>query len=945
MNKLLFSLIILISFLLISCEDDSIKDKCTIETCTQEYKECKDDQCVFKDGYCEQNYDCIGENIYCDSSTHKCIEENSDKCLNISCEEWQECDQSDGLCKVKTDRCGNNGNCKENQYCDRTIHECKESTNICDGVTCSNHGNCTDSGGVAKCDCNENYHLVNKVECISNKKNVSCIDNAPDNAKSNIVDVEVLWVNNSWETASDCSWVCNPDYTKDGDNCVITDKCANVTCGDNSSCELVNSEATCVCDLDYHKENDECLYDAKEISCIPNNIPDNAHSIIEDVVVLWIDNSWEVADNCSWVCDANYTKDGDHCVITDRCANVTCGDNSSCELVNDETICVCDLDYHKENDECLYDAKEISCIDSAPNNAHSIIEDVVVLWIDNSWEVADDCSWVCDADYTKDGDICVITDKCANVSCEDNSSCEVSNNETICVCNEDYHRENDECLYDAKEVPCIDNAPDNAHSIIEDVMIEWVNNRWEIVDSCEWICNTDYTKDGDICVPIDKCANASCEEWQECNSENGNCELKNGRCETADNCEVNQVCTEHSCVDSICNSDGDDYSSANNNYGGFYNSFNYPNTKAFAALSSDGSITAWGDRDSGGSGAPTDNGYIKIYSAFSAFAALKSDGSITAWGNDIYNGAPTDNGYIRIYSASDAFAALKSDGSITAWGGIGGSGEPTDNGYVRIYSNSAAFAALKEDGSITAWGIGYRGGEGEPTDNGYTTVVGTSFNFAALKSDGSIKAWGDNSDYNISRTPTDSGYTQLASTDARFAALKENGSVTIWGNASSTIIDNGGYTKLFANYSYFAALKEDGSIKAWGMSNVPTDNGYIKIYATHDGFAAIKADGSISSWGYYGVEPPTDNGYTKIYSNRYAFAALKEDGSITTWGSSSYGGSGAPTDNGYVKIYSTKESFAAIKEDGSISVWGNSSTGGAYAPSGTGYKIPYGGCN
>jgi hypothetical protein len=42
----------------------------------------------------------------------------------------------------------------------------------------------------------------------------------------------------------------------------------------------------------------------------------------------------------------------------------------------------------------------------------------------------------------------------------------------------------------------------------------------------------------------------------------------------------------------------------------------------------DGSITAWGASGSGGSGAPSDNGYTKIYSTEFAFAALKADGSI-----------------------------------------------------------------------------------------------------------------------------------------------------------------------------------------------------------------------------------------------------------------------------------------------------------------------------
>jgi hypothetical protein len=54
---------------------------------------------------------------------------------------------------------------------------------------------------------------------------------------------------------------------------------------------------------------------------------------------------------------------------------------------------------------------------------------------------------------------------------------------------------------------------------------------------------------------------------------------------------------------------------------------------AFAALKADGSITVWGNSFSGGTSAPTDKGYTKIYSNEYAFAALKADGSITTWGS------------------------------------------------------------------------------------------------------------------------------------------------------------------------------------------------------------------------------------------------------------------------------------------------------------------------
>jgi hypothetical protein len=49
---------------------------------------------------------------------------------------------------------------------------------------------------------------------------------------------------------------------------------------------------------------------------------------------------------------------------------------------------------------------------------------------------------------------------------------------------------------------------------------------------------------------------------------------------------------------------------------------------AFATLKTNGSITAWGDSDSGGAGAPSGTGYTKIYSTGNAFAALKTNGSV-----------------------------------------------------------------------------------------------------------------------------------------------------------------------------------------------------------------------------------------------------------------------------------------------------------------------------
>ena len=397
-----------------------------------------------------------------------------------------------------------------------------------------------------------------------------------------------------------------------------------------------------------------------------------------------------------------------------------------------------------------------------------------------------------------------------------------------------------------------------------------------------------------------------------------------------------------------------DYSAAQNQYGGFFNAPNIPNSAVFAALKSDGSITAWGNGGYGGIGEPTDTGYVKIYPAPFAFAAIKADGSITAWGSSESggSGAPTDTGYVKIYSTIQSLAALKSDGSITAWGSpsYGGSGAPTGTGYVEIYSNHVAFVALKADGSITAWSGAFTSSSGPPTDTGYVKIYSNGTAFAALKADGSITAWSNFTGSGGSGAPTDTGYVKIYSNTNAFAALKADGSITAWGNSTqggSGAPTDTGYVKIYSTNSAFAALKADGSITAWGDSTqggsgAPTDTGYVKIYSTDSAFAALKADGSITAWGhshYGGTDAPTDTGYVKIYSTNRAFAALKSDGSITAWNNLGNGGSGAPTDTGYVEIYSTNSAFAALKADGSITVWGGSSTDRNDAPTDTGYQF------
>ncbi len=102
---------------------------------------------------CEKNKD--GNN-----SNSKCFSEE----LKISCE-------SQGKVCI-------NKNCVEK----------KLEEDLCKDFVCNN-GSCVIENNKPICKCNENYHEINKT-CVSNTKKIKCKDVAPENASSDIIDVD-----------------------------------------------------------------------------------------------------------------------------------------------------------------------------------------------------------------------------------------------------------------------------------------------------------------------------------------------------------------------------------------------------------------------------------------------------------------------------------------------------------------------------------------------------------------------------------------------------------------------------------------------------------------------------------------------------------------------------------------------------------------------------------
>ena len=405
---------------------------------------------------------------------------------------------------------------------------------------------------------------------------------------------------------------------------------------------------------------------------------------------------------------------------------------------------------------------------------------------------------------------------------------------------------------------------------------------------------------------------------------------------------------------------------------------------AFAALKEDGSIISWGDAGRGGSGAPTDKGFVKLFSTGHAFAALNKDGRVVSWGEAGWGGtgAPTRDGFVSVYGNAATFVALHRDGSLASWG-AGGTKPPAGTNYVNVYSTIDGFTALTSDGKVVTWG-GVRGVVA-PKDSGYVRVFGNNAAFAALRADGSIAAWGAE-DHGGVGAPAGTGFVHIYASGTAFSALKNDGTIVSWGNkdhggvgaptgnnfmaiqsvmvappyyAAGTAIDFVASTKLeFAqsldarglgvSYRISAGALPSGltlNPSTGNVSGKPLVGGQytFTIQATNDaGSVSRKYNLRVLGSGVLptqrlGSGSSSYTGTSVQFPNLGAFAAITKTGEIVAWGSPGSGGAGAPSGTGFAEIFGTEVAFAALRKDGSIVSWGQADGGGQGAPVGKGF--------
>ena len=231
------------------------------------------------------------------------------------------------------------------------------------------------------------------------------------------------------------------------------------------------------------------------------------------------------------------------------------------------------------------------------------------------------------------------------------------------------------------------------------------------------------------------------------------------------------------------------------------------------------------------------SGYTRIYSTWYAFAAIKADGSITTWGDSAKGGggAPTDSGYVKIYSTyGGAFAAIKADGSITTWGDSnnGGSGAPSGSRYSfepLTQLNTAPSVTITAPAANTSVNNSYTIGwtASDPDNQASISLyydTDNSGNDGTLITDSLVE--GTHTSYNWDTSSLANGdyYIYAKIDDGVNQPVYAYGAGVItadfYPDLSSAMNNYGGYYNApnGSNYYAFATLTADGSITAWGNS-------------------------------------------------------------------------------------------------------------------------------
>lgn len=212
-------------------------------------------------------------------------------------------------------------------------------------------------------------------------------------------------------------------------------------------------------------------------------------------------------------------------------------------------------------------------------------------------------------------------------------------------------------------------------------------------------------------------------------------------------------------------------------------------------LTSDGTVTAWGENGFGQVTLPDSlNGQTvgAIAALYYHSLAIVSDGTIVAWGRNHAGQATVPDSLTgKIVTAVAAgrghSLALTSEGTAIAWGDSTAPASLSDKNVTAVAAGRDHSLALTSDGRVTAWGRNDEGQATVPDSLTGKTVIAIAaggYHSLALTGDGAVTAWGDNDSGQATVPASLAGetVTAIAAGTDHSLALTSDGTVIGWGS-------------------------------------------------------------------------------------------------------------------------------------------------------------------